>query len=85
MSMKSTLLTMAAMAMVGAQNPDSLYDFGGGYPMGKPAPKKKCDQKKCKSCKLFTPGAYKGSCPHRRIVDPWDVACAEHYKPKRKK
>lgn len=84
MSMKSTLMTMAAMAMVGAQNPDSLYAFGNGYPTGKPAPKKKCEQKKCKSCKNFEKGTYKGSCPWRRIVDPWEAACEEHYQ-KRKK
>lgn len=35
MSMKSTLLTMAAIAAVGAQSPDNLYSFGNGYPMGK--------------------------------------------------
>ena len=83
MSMKSTLLTMAAMAMVGAQNPDNLYDFGNGYPASKPAPKKKCDQKKCKSCKLFRKDAYKGRCEWRRIVDPWATAC-EHYQKKKK-
>ena len=82
--MKSTLLTMA-MAMVGAQNPDNLYAFGNGYPMGKPASKKKCDQKKCKSCKNFTKNEiHGGSCPWRRFVDPWAAACEEHYQ-KRKK
>lgn len=80
MSMKSTLMAMAAMAMVGAQTPDNLYAFGNGYPMGKSEPKKKCEQKKCKSCKNFE----KGSCPWRRFVKPMDVACEEHYK-KRKK
>ena len=84
MSMKSTLLTMAAMAMVGAQNPDNLYAFGNGYPMGKPAPKKKCEQKKCKSCKNFEKGAYKGSCPWRSVVDPLAAACKEHYQKKKK-
>lgn len=74
---------MAALAGAMATNP--FYDIGDAYPTGKPAPKRKCDQKKCKSCKLFIPGAYKGTCPHRHIVDPWDVACTEHYKPKRKK
>ena len=84
MSMKSTLMTMAAMAMVGAQTPENLYSFGNGYPMGKPAPKKKSEQKKCKSCKNFEKGTYKGSCPWRRIVDPLAAACEEHYQ-KRKK
>ena len=83
--MKSTLLTMAAMAMVGAQNPDNLYAFGNGYPMGKPAPKKKNEQKKCKSCKHYENGVYKGSCPWRRVVDPLAVACKEHYEKKKKK
>lgn len=83
MSMKSTLLTMAAMAMVGAQNPDNLYAFGNGHPTGKPALKKKCDQKKCKSCKHFEKGIYKGSCPWRRIVDPWATACKEYQKRKK--
>ena len=84
MSMKSNFMAVAAMAMVGAQTPENLYAFGNGYPMGKPAPKKKNEQKKCKSCKHFQKGSYKGSCPWRRIVDPWAAACEEHYK-KRKK
>lgn len=83
MSMKSAFLSMAAMAMFGAQNPENLYALGNGYPMGKSAPKKKCDQKKCKSCKLFRKDAYKGRCEWRRIVDPWAVAC-EHYQKKKK-
>lgn len=83
--MKSTLLTMAAMAMVGAQNPDNLYAFGNGYPASKPAPKKKNEQKKCKSCKNFTKNeVHGGSCPWRRFVKPMDAACEEHYQ-KRKK
>lgn len=82
--MKSTLLTMAAMAMVGAQNPENLYAFGNGYPTSKPAPKKKCEQKKCKSCRHFKKGTYKGSCPWSSFVKPMDVACTEHYE-KRKK
>ena len=53
--------------------------------MGKPAPKKKCDQKKCKSCKNFTKNeVHGGSCPWRRFVKPMDAACEEHYQ-KRKK
>ena len=84
MSMKSTFLAMASMAMVGAQNPDNLYAFGNGYPIGKSAPKKKCDQKKCKSCANFRKESYKGRCEWRRIVDPWATACEEHYQ-KRKK
>ena len=69
--------------MVGAQNPDNLYAFGNGYPASKPAPKKKCDQKKCKSCANFRKDVYKGTCVWRRIVDPWAVAC-EHYQKKKK-
>lgn len=85
MSMKSTLMAMAAMAMVGAQTPENLYAFGNGYPTGKLAPKKKCEQKKCKSCKNFMKNeVHGGSCPWRRFVKPMDVACEEHYK-KRKK
>lgn len=84
--MKSHFATLAAMAMMAAQGGGDLFSPGYGYPASPKATPKKCDQKKCKSCKLFTPGAYKGSCPHRRgYVDPWDVACTEHYKPKRKK
>lgn len=74
---------MAAFAAMAAQSPN-LFDTGLGYPMGKPAQKKKCDQKKCKSCAKFVPGAYKGSCPKRHITDPLAVACEEH-KPRRKK
>lgn len=84
MSMKSTFLTMAAMAMIEVQNLDNFYAFGNGYPMGKSVPKKKCEQKKCKSCKHFQKESYKGSCPWRRIVDPLAVICQEHYE-KRKK
>lgn len=82
--MKKSFLTMAALAMASAQAPDNLYAFGNGYPASKAAPKKKCEQKKCKSCKHFEKGAYKGSCPWRRIVDPLAAACEEHYQ-KRKK
>lgn len=89
MSLKSSLLTVAAMAMAGSQNPYDLYSFGNGRPVtlteGKPAPKRKCDQKKCKSCREFTKNAvHGGSCPWRRFVNPLDAACTEHYK-KRKK
>ena len=83
MSMKSNFMAMAAFAAMAAQSPN-LFDTGAGYPMGKPAPKKKNEQKKCKSCKHFQKGSYKGSCPWRRIVDPLAAACQEHYQ-KRKK
>lgn len=83
MSMKSNFMTMAAMAMMAAQSPSLFAD--GYYPTApKSAPKKKNEQKKCKSCKHFGKGAYKGSCPWRSIVDPWATACEEHYQ-KRKK
>jgi hypothetical protein len=83
MSMKSNFMAAAAMAMMAAQSPN-LFD-GGYYPTekNKPAPRKN-EQKKCKSCKHFQKGSYKGSCPWRRIVDPLAAACQEHYQ-KRKK
>ena len=84
MSMKSHFATLAAMAMMAAQGGGDLFSPGYGYPPSPKAAPKKCDQKKCKSCKKFVPGSYKGSCPKRSICDPWAVACSEH-QPKRKK
>lgn len=82
--MKSNFMAMAAFAAMAAQNPNNLYDMGNGFPMGKAAPKRKCDQKKCKSCKSFVPRSYKGYCPEKGTVDPWGAAC-EVYRPRRKK
>ena len=84
MSLKSTIMTVAAMAMVGAQNPDNLYAFGNGYPASKPAPKKKSEQKKCKSCRKFEKGEHRASCPKKSYCDPLAAACSD-YEPKRQR
>ena len=83
MSLKEEVYKLAALAGASALAGDDVFGLGSGYQ--KPHYQKtKSEQKKCKSCKKFIPGAYKGTCPKRRICDPWDIACEEH-QPKRKK
>lgn len=84
MSLKSNLFQLAAFAAMAAQSPN-LFDTGVGYPMGKSAPKKKREQKKCKSCKFCTKrDSFGGFCSeHSRTVGLMDIACSSH-NPRRK-
>ena len=80
--MKSHFPQLAAMAMLAGQGLS-------GYPASavperKKAVPRKYEQKKCKSCALFYPMTYRGSCPHRRIVGPLECAC-QNYEPKKKR
>lgn len=84
MSMLKHYQTLAAMAMLAAGGAGDAFNMGQGYPSRPKSAPRKCDQKKCKSCKEFYPLTYKGTCPYKRYVDPLACAC-ENYKPKRKK
>ena len=80
MTSKKDYMNMAAFALMAASG------YGDCIPPDS-APKEldKSQQKKCKSCANFVKQCYKGGCPWHSVVDPWQAACKEHYKKKKKK
>ena len=84
MSLKEEVYKLAALAGATALAGDDIFGLGSGYQ--KPHYQKtKSEQKKCKSCANFVKQCYKGGCPWHSVVDPWQAACKEHYKKKKKK
>ena len=79
MTSKKDYMNMAAFALMAASG------YGDCIPPAS-APKElnKNQQKKCKSCANFVKQCYKGGCPWHSVVDPWQAACKEHYKKKKK-
>lgn len=84
MSLKSHYLTLAAMAMAAAQGGGDIFNTGQGYPAPPKYAPRKCEQKKCKSCRKFEKGEHRASCPKKSYCDPLDAACQD-YEPKRKR
>ena len=79
MTSKKDYMYMAAFGLMAASG------YGDCIPPDStPKELDKSQQKKCKSCANFVKKSYKGSCPWHSVVGPWEAACKEHYKKKKR-